>query len=449
MGESPNSNAPLWLPKKDKSGIVFKSTVAQAAIKNWDRLRNYAARERIDPSFAADILENIVKNMSASWGRAGDSEVRNPGSYIFARFTRRIKRLAARERKIEYVGTLYDIGTPEAAQDWEWPLRIENAMQAEEAIGYMDEPTRRTYLRRMQGFSWKVIAKKQGVNVNTATKSYSRGLARVRERMLSKPKERPVRKRSVADNVSGQSERSLRAACMSNDVISKTEEKRLLELGRQVFSNSFPNPERKGCPGAGVLRAIATGKELGPDEDDWVSHCSRCSPCYRELGEYRRAFIRHRRLRRLSVAAIVIAAICIGTWLAMNRRAGTNTGINIAENVQTQGAIQKAVLDLRAWSAVRSDEATPSPSGKLLELHRGLLALTIYLPMGSQPGNYEIEILRSQGKPLLRLEGTARIVGGNTVLSTRVDLSKLQPSQYSLGIRQPPWEWRYFPFTLR
>lgn len=189
MGESPNSNAPLWLPKKDKSGIVFKSTVAQAAIKNWDRLRNYAARERIDSSFAADISENIVKNMSASRGRAGDSEVRNPGSYIFARFTRRIKRLAARERKIEYVGTLYDIGSPEAAQDWEWPLRIDNAIQASEAIGYMDEPTRRTYLRRMQGFSWKVIAKKQRVSVNTAIKSYSRGLSRVRERMLQKPNE--------------------------------------------------------------------------------------------------------------------------------------------------------------------------------------------------------------------------------------------------------------------
>lgn len=243
-------------------------------------------------------------------------------------------------------------------------------------------------------------------------------------------------------------EQSLRGNPMSNDVISKREEKRLLEMGRQVFSNSFPNPERKGCPGAGVLRAIAAGKGLEPDEDDWISHCSRCSPCYRDLGGFRRAFVRQRLLRRLGAAAIVIAAICAGTWLAMNRHARRSSEAIIAENARTESAIQNATLDLRGWSTVRSDQAAPNPSRKSLELQRGLLALSIYLPMGSQPGKYEIEILRSQGKPLLKVAGTARIVDGNTVLSARVDLSNFQPGQYSLGIRQPPWEWRYYPFSV-
>ncbi|HEV2416416.1 MAG TPA: sigma-70 family RNA polymerase sigma factor [Terriglobia bacterium] len=177
------------MPKKDKGGGVFKKSIVQAALKNWDRLRDYAERERIDSSFAADIVESIVKTMSASRGRSGERPVRNPGPYIFARFTRRIKRLAARERRIEYIGTLRELEPFKGSEDWEWALRLENTIQAEEAIRYMDEPTRRTYLRRTQGFSWKVIAKKQGVSVNTAIKSYSRGLARVRERMLSKPNE--------------------------------------------------------------------------------------------------------------------------------------------------------------------------------------------------------------------------------------------------------------------
>ncbi|HEV2416415.1 MAG TPA: hypothetical protein VGX94_01290 [Terriglobia bacterium] len=236
---------------------------------------------------------------------------------------------------------------------------------------------------------------------------------------------------------------------MSNDVISKREEKRLLELGRQVFSDSFPNPDRKECPGAGVLRAIATGKGLGPEEEDWVSHCSRCSPCYRELGEFRRAFVWQQRLRRLSVAAIVIAAICVGTWLAMNRHVRRSSEATIAGNAQTEGAIRNATLDLRGWSAVRSDEATPNPGGTRLELHRGLLALTVYLPMGSPAGKYEIEIQRSHGETLLKVAGTAGITSGNTVLSTQLDLSKFQPGEYSLGIRQPPWDWRYYPLVLR
>lgn len=184
-----SSNARLWMPKKDKSGGVFKKNIAQAALKSWDRLREYAARERIDSSFAADIVESIVKTMSARRSRSGERPVRNLGPYIFATFTRRIKRLAARERRIEYIGTLRELESFKASEDWEWALRLENRIQAEEAIGYMDEQTRRTYLRRLQGFSWKVIAKKQGVSVNGAIKSYSRGLSRVRERMLLKRNE--------------------------------------------------------------------------------------------------------------------------------------------------------------------------------------------------------------------------------------------------------------------
>lgn len=187
MDEIPNSGAPLWFPKVPKSGSVFKKCIVEAALKNWDRLREYAARERIDSSFAADIVESIVNSISAGRNHSGKGAVRNPESYIYARFTRRIKRLAIKERRIDYVGTLRELETYEGAQDWEWRLRVDSAIEAAEAIEYMDEPTRRTYLRRMQGFSWREIAKKQGVNVNTAIKTYSRGLERVRERMLSKP----------------------------------------------------------------------------------------------------------------------------------------------------------------------------------------------------------------------------------------------------------------------
>ncbi|MGH9328657.1 MAG: hypothetical protein ACRD2B_18470, partial [Terriglobia bacterium] len=101
------------------------------------------------------------------------------------------------------------------------------------------------------------------------------------------------------------------------------------------------------------------------------------------------------------------------------------------------------------WSAVRSDEEAPSPGEKRLEVHRAKLALTIFLPLGSEPGKYEIEILRRKGTPLLGLGGIARIENGNTVLSTRADLNKLASGNYLIAIRQPPWDWRYYPFTLR
>lgn len=183
MEESSNSSEPLWFPKKDKGGSTFKKSIAEAALKNWDRLRDYAARERIDSSFAADIVESIVASMSVALRRNGSGEVRNPDSYIYARFARRIRRLAARERRIEYRGTLQDLDSGKSTQDWEWPLRLENSIQAKEAIAYMDADTRRTYWFRVHGLSWKEIARRDGVTVNTAIKAYHRGLERTRERM--------------------------------------------------------------------------------------------------------------------------------------------------------------------------------------------------------------------------------------------------------------------------
>jgi hypothetical protein len=236
-----------------------------------------------------------------------------------------------------------------------------------------------------------------------------------------------------------------------SDVISKKEEKRLLDLGRGVFANSFPNPERKGCPGSSILKTIAAGKGLGSgaDEDDWISHCSRCSPCFRELAEFRRVFVRQRQIRRFSAAAIVIAAVCVGTWVAMSHRAKTYSGGAIAENRAPAGAMHPEVLDLRNWSAMRSDQAVPPEGQKPLELRRALASLVVYLPMGSPPGAYEVRIAGGPNQRPVGVGGVARVENGNTVLRVRLDLSELIPGQYSLSIRQPPWDWRSYPFTLR
>lgn len=236
---------------------------------------------------------------------------------------------------------------------------------------------------------------------------------------------------------------------MNNGEISKTEEKRLLEQGRQVFSNSFPNPERKECPGPGALKLIASGKGSVPIEDEWISHCSRCSPCFRELSEFRRAFIRRRRLRRLSAAAIVIAAVSVGTWLAINHRAKTYSGSAIAEKRGPAAAVQTEVLDLRNRSATRSDQSAPAQGQKPLELHRAQASLVIYLPMGSPPGKYEMRIIGATDEAPLAGSGIAQVKSGTTVLRVRLDLSKLLAGRYSLEIRQPPWDWHNYPITLR
>ena len=133
---------------------------------------------------------------------------------------------------------------------------------------------------------------------------------------------------------------------------------------------------------------------------------------------------------------VIVAAIGIrmDAW-ARRQRIGRET------------LIARGVLDLRGQSPWRSEEG--KKPGPPRELQRKRLELSIYLPLGSKPGNYEVKILRNLDTPLVSAAGTARIENGNTVLNITADLSGLAAGVYLVGVRLPPWDWTYYPVVLK
>ncbi len=232
-----------------------------------------------------------------------------------------------------------------------------------------------------------------------------------------------------------------------HSVLSKKDEKRFLELGRQVFLNDFPNPERKGCPDSKVIQESAAGSLPAGEANKWMLHFTSCSPCSREFSEFRRQLQRLKQVKVASVSALCIAAVCAAVWFATSRRANVKSGENIATGSSAR-IYRQEVLDLRSWSAVRSDQAAPTPGQKPLTLQRANALVVIYLPMGSRPGKYDLRIAGEKNLGAFTASGIAQIENGNTVLRVRMDLSKLIPGQYSLGIRQPPWNWRSLSVTV-
>jgi hypothetical protein len=77
------------------------------------------------------------------------------------------------------------------------------------------------------------------------------------------------------------------------------------------------------------------------------------------------------------------------------------------------------------------------------------LALSIYLPIGSEPGKYEVEMGREAGKPLAKAEGSAMLRGHIAVLEVKLNLEPLRAGVYRLGIRQRGWSWTYYRVVLR
>jgi hypothetical protein len=101
--------------------------------------------------------------------------------------------------------------------------------------------------------------------------------------------------------------------------------------------------------------------------------------------------------------------------------------------------LQVALLDLRQRGPTRGE--TTNAEGDLL-LPRGRLKLSIYLPIGSDEGNYEVRI-SGQGQAL-NAKGRASVKNRITVLTLNTDTSSFEAGRYSLAIRQARWgSYRY------
>ena len=82
-----------------------------------------------------------------------------------------------------------------------------------------------------------------------------------------------------------------------SEVLSRREDKKLVEALQAAAYNDYPNPARIGCPtDINILKALAA-KKLHVT-DPVIQHVAECSPCFREVMELRR------RLKRLRLVKI-------------------------------------------------------------------------------------------------------------------------------------------------
>jgi hypothetical protein len=213
-----------------------------------------------------------------------------------------------------------------------------------------------------------------------------------------------------------------------------------------VLGNANPNPARVGCPPREVLTALARRER--PIDDPAYDHLIKCSPCYREVralqqGPAARLSVPQSR-RGWAVAAAVVLFGVAGAWLLSSRanRAVPDTGrTSLARTAQLS-----AQLDLRKYSVVRGEEKRPELEP--LSLSPSRVQTTILLPVGSEPGEYEIQVLDSGLRSRASATGTAELRDHVTTLETMLDLSSLTPGTYQLAVRRHDEAWRMFPLHL-
>jgi hypothetical protein len=217
------------------------------------------------------------------------------------------------------------------------------------------------------------------------------------------------------------------------------------DVVQQTILTGFPNPERKGCVGSTALQELANRPR--PVRDAAWEHVTHCSPCYREFLVFRAHVKQARRRlvvrRRLMVSGAAVALVIAG---GITKYELAHRGDQSA--TQTAGSYQTAALDLKDRSVARGEGGHPSRTEPLI-LPPKPLDLTIYLPIGSEPGDYQVQLLKKIDEPLLTVAGEARVEHGNTILRARIDLTHVAFGAILIGLRQPPSDWTYYPVSIQ
>jgi len=194
---------------------------------------------------------------------------------------------------------------------------------------------------------------------------------------------------------------------------------------------------------------IALARKQRPITDPAYEHLAKCSACYREFRAFQQSISESPYWRRwwVAAAALVIVAIGAGLWFALGTRPVTIPSSRIATRGEEPLPEQTVQLDLRPYSVTRNEQQKPERAP--VALTRGRLDATILLPVGSEPGEYEVQILDSDLRSRASSVGRSDIRDFVTTLRTTLDLRSLDPGAYQLALRHQGEDWRLFPAELK
>jgi hypothetical protein len=219
-----------------------------------------------------------------------------------------------------------------------------------------------------------------------------------------------------------------------------SDETDLVRAATEALPAVFPNPERRSCPEAITLEAIAGRCLSFPNIDDLLDHIATCSPCFTAYTGYRAEYC-SRRNRRRYVAVVAVLTVMTATGY-FGRRVLSST--HRPPEQLSEVAPLTAVLDFQKRTSERSVQAPPPELQETPHVRRALLIVRMLLPLGSEDGQYSVQFRNNAGKIAVQSTGTAKWDGTTETLSARIDLRRIEPGQYTVALRNGNSSWRQY-----
>ena len=182
-----------------------------------------------------------------------------------------------------------------------------------------------------------------------------------------------------------------------------------------------------------------------------ASHVVTCSPCFRDYTHLRRRALLFHGVRITAASLAAAAAIFIAARLVWNHTDKIEPHLperQIAgrRNTARQSPPPEQVLlriDLASYSPTRGD-AKLDPDKKV-RLPNKLLRLNFVLPLGMEPGMYEVRFQDESGHAFFDQRALGTLREGATTVQVEIDLTATERRGFTLMIRPPGLGWRRFP----
>jgi hypothetical protein len=192
-------------------------------------------------------------------------------------------------------------------------------------------------------------------------------------------------------------------------------------------------------------------------EDLPASHIVSCSPCFQEYAHFRRIafFVRGLRVAGAALGAVVVIFVMARFVGHHTRREAPIIAEKLGAKRQSPRRTEQQAAPI-APVAVTVDLASFSPSRgdandgtkEKVHLPRRLLRVSFRLPLGMEPGEYEIRLQDSAGIVYIDKLAQGRIDKGITSVEMDIDLAATTRGSLTLLIRPPGSDWRRFPVIV-
>ena len=173
---------------KGGDGLRVSGPPAGAAAGTWRAGVAYAVRYLGDAAVAADVVEGVVHSAAKAHRH---KPIKNPDSYVLSGIVRRVKKLLAREQRIEYRGSLEELEGLKGAWDTNWVAELDKRILVQELVGFMDSEMRDLFFKWVRGDEWKEIAGDLGISANAAQHRLRYGIEKARERVFQSTNRKP------------------------------------------------------------------------------------------------------------------------------------------------------------------------------------------------------------------------------------------------------------------